>query len=318
MSGGRLVPGAGKETMEAAYELTKLSRYLTLIHMMCYDYHGTWDGVVGANAPLDSADQNDVLTVEYTIKYMLAHGVSPYKLVLGLPMYGRNFILQDPETREVEFGRTAAKAQGFKGPFTKEAGFMGYNEICMELVNKSSNWTRHWHAPSQTPYLRDGDRVMSYDNSRSMAAKVKMAVDYGLGGLMVWSIDTDDFKGACGQEADAYVDFVARYHKMADDPVLYEALKTLQLPDATRLSKRTFYSQSNGKLHLRLPEPEFSNYNLMRTINDAAHLALEEKRITDEMENIVRTNEIDDKPPNGARGLVGSVVLLLCALVCLF
>ncbi|KAJ2938295.1 hypothetical protein O0L34_g13209 [Tuta absoluta] len=63
MSGGRLVPGAGKETMEAAYELAKLSRYLTLIHMMCYDYHGTWDGVVGANAPLASAEQNDVLTV---------------------------------------------------------------------------------------------------------------------------------------------------------------------------------------------------------------------------------------------------------------
>ncbi|KAJ2938294.1 hypothetical protein O0L34_g13207 [Tuta absoluta] len=59
--------GAGKETMEAAYELTKLSRYLTLIHMMCYDYHGTWDGAVGANAPLTSADQNDVLTVQRSL-----------------------------------------------------------------------------------------------------------------------------------------------------------------------------------------------------------------------------------------------------------
>lgn len=54
--------GAGKDTMEAAYDLPKLSRYLDFIHMMCYDYHGTWDGVVGANAPLKSVGQ-DTLNV---------------------------------------------------------------------------------------------------------------------------------------------------------------------------------------------------------------------------------------------------------------
>lgn len=55
--------GAGKTTMETAYDLTKLSRYLDLIHMMCYDYHGTWDGVVGANAPLRGIDDKDVLSL---------------------------------------------------------------------------------------------------------------------------------------------------------------------------------------------------------------------------------------------------------------
>ncbi|CAG9794341.1 unnamed protein product [Diatraea saccharalis] len=55
--------GAGKDTMDAAYDLAKLSRYLTLIHMMCYDYHGTWDGTVGANAPLKGINDADVLNV---------------------------------------------------------------------------------------------------------------------------------------------------------------------------------------------------------------------------------------------------------------
>lgn len=60
---------------------------------------------------------------------MLSHGVSPYKMVLGLPMYGRNFILSDPDTKEVVFGQTPVKEQGFQGPFTRENGFMGYNEV---------------------------------------------------------------------------------------------------------------------------------------------------------------------------------------------
>ncbi|CAG9794339.1 unnamed protein product, partial [Diatraea saccharalis] len=311
--------GAGKDTMDAAYDLAKLSRYLTLIHMMCYDYHGTWDGTVGANAPLKGINDADVLNVEYTIKYMLSHGVSPYKLVMGLPMYGRTFILKDPAVRNIEFGRTSVQAAGFKGPYTGEAGFMGYNEICQEISNKSSNWTHHWHEQSATPYLRDGERLISYDNARSIAIKVKTAIDYGLGGLMVWSIDTDDFKGACEHELNAFVDFEERYNKLIDDPLLNEALKTLNLPDTNRLNKRTAYSVSNGKLNLRTPLPQYSNYPLMETINSAAMLAVEEKRILDEMEVVNKQNVIEDDKdePDSSSRLGCSLAVMLCTLIAL-
>ncbi|CAK1548864.1 unnamed protein product [Leptosia nina] len=308
--------GAGKETMDAAYDLSKLSRYLDFIHMMCYDYHGTWDGVVGANAPLRGTNDQDFLSLEYTIKYMLSHGVSPYKMVLGLPMYGRNFILENPGVKKILFGVTTAKSQGFAGPFTKEAGFMGYNEICSETTNTSSGWTQHWHEQTATPYLRDGGRVVTYDNARSIAIKVKLAIDYGLGGLMVWSIDTDDFRGACDSEKDAYVDFVERYNKIVDEPILQDALKTLNLPDANRienLSRRTAYVVSNGRLHLRLPEEQYSNYNLMRTINEATLIALEEKRILDEITLVTKKNEIkdDDAPVKLKDYLIATLTSLL-------
>ncbi|XP_026483657.2 probable chitinase 2 [Vanessa tameamea] len=315
--------GAGKDTMESAYDLAKLSRYLDFIHMMCYDYHGTWDNLVGANAPLDGIGDNDVLSVKYTIEYMLSHGVSPYKMVLGLPMYGRTFILSDPNVKNIKFGVTPTKSVTFAGPWTREAGFIGYNEVCAEITNKSSKWTQHWEEKTATPYLRDGERVIVYDNPRSIAVKIKMAIDYGLGGLMVWSIDTDDFKGGCEPEPGAYQDFVDRYNDMVDDPLLQEALKNLNLPDGNRienLSRRTSYVISNNKLHLRLPEPEFSNYALMRTINDATTIALEEKRILDEMKAITRKNEIGDTDDDkgSAKAIAGSVICVLLCVVFAF
>ncbi|XP_045782773.1 probable chitinase 2 [Maniola jurtina] len=312
--------GAGKETMDTAYDLARLSRYLDFIHMMCYDYHGTWDNTVGANAPLRGTSEEDFLSVEYSIKYLLSHGVSPYKMILGLPMYGRNFLLADPSVKNITFGQTKAKNIGFAGPYTRESGFIGYNEICEEMTNKTSKWTRHWDNNSATAYIRDGEKVVVYDNPRSIAIKVKTAIDYGLGGLMVWSIDTDDFRGSCEPEPDTYLEFMERYNNIVDDPVLQEALKNLNLPDANRienLSRRTAYAVANNKLHLRLAEPEFSNYPLMRTINEATTLALEEKRILDEMAAVVKQNEIGYKPDDkgSARSIAVNFCLLLYAVL---
>lgn len=73
-------------------------------------------------------------------------------------------------------------------------------------------------------YVRFTFIVVKFNGSRT-------AIDYGLGGLMVWSIDTDDFRGLCAEE-DAFKDFVDRYNQMKDDPVVIEALKTLNLPDS--------------------------------------------------------------------------------------
>ncbi|CAH0599782.1 unnamed protein product [Chrysodeixis includens] len=305
--------GAGKTTMETAYDLAKLSRYLDLIHMMCYDYHGTWDGVLGANAPLRGINDEDTLSVEWTVEYLLSHGVSPYKMVMGLPMYGRTFILRDPSTKVLEFGSTPVQNAGFKGPYTGEAGFMGYNEICVAAAN-SSQWEYHWHEQSETPYIRDGEKVIAYDNGRSLAIKVKFAIDKKLGGLMVWSIDTDDFKGFCN-ETDAYVDFVERHKRMVEDPLVMKAIKTLNIPDANLLgSKGPHYVLKDGLLSLRLPHPKYSNYALMQTINDAISLAIEEKRILDEMDRLSQDNEIQTDEAN-AVDRVG--VSFVCLLVCL-
>lgn len=53
--------GAGKDTIDIAYDVEGLGVYLDFIHVMCYDYHGAWDQKTGANAPLRSSDVLNVV-----------------------------------------------------------------------------------------------------------------------------------------------------------------------------------------------------------------------------------------------------------------
>ncbi|EZA62259.1 hypothetical protein DMN91_004229 [Ooceraea biroi] len=186
---------AVKRTINEAYDIPEISKYLDYIHVMAYDYHGAWNKQVLPNSPLRSKDK---LSVEDTITYLLQQGTPAEKLVLGLAMYGRTFILTSvPETPKVNPIGLPSLDNGFKGPYTSEDGFMGFNEICETLVVNPQNWTTGWDEYSSTAYAIKKDQVVVYDDRKAIMIKVEYAKSQNLGGVMVWSIDTDDFRGKC-------------------------------------------------------------------------------------------------------------------------
>ncbi|XP_061399647.1 probable chitinase 2 [Musca vetustissima] len=234
--------GAAKNVIDQAYDVRQISRYLDFLHIMCYDYHGSWDRKVGYNAPL-TAPQGDALSVQYTIDYLLKLGAPPEKIVMGVPFYGRTFKTPFDGNIDDDTDGTA-----FQGPYTREDGFLGYNEICQILKNKTSGWTTMWDpetsqvvARSEKDVFNGLVQVVTFDNSRSIANKVRFAMDRNLAGVMVWSIDTDDFLGECEIEEDIYEDYRHLKHS-----------------------------------GLRLPTRLHNNYPLLRTINEAMPLAIEE------------------------------------------
>ncbi|XP_037930954.1 probable chitinase 2 [Teleopsis dalmanni] len=256
--------GAAKNVIDQAYDVRQLSRYLDFLHIMCYDYHGSWDKKIGYNAPLKSSS-SDVLSVQFTIDYLLKLGAPSHKIVVGLPFYGRTF--KTPFSGNIN---DDSEGVGFQGPYTREDGFLGYNEICNILSNKTSGWVTEFDVEtsqmlgrSERDVFNGLVRVVTFDNSRSIANKVKFAMGKDLAGLMVWSVDTDDFIGDCLPEEDIYMD----------------------------------YEFVNKGSPLTVPTRLNTNYPLLRTINEAIILSIEEIKYKEQ--NAVIPHIIDNEIPHG-------------------
>lgn len=107
--------------------------------------------------------------------------MSPEKIVLGLPLYGHSFHLDDPSNHSV--GAKATKP-GDKGPLTEEAGMLGYNEICKNLKSPT-DWTIKWDDQASVPYAYKGNQWISYDDTHSISKKLDFLLEKKLGGAMV-------------------------------------------------------------------------------------------------------------------------------------
>jgi len=193
--------GATAQTMDISYNIPMMYKYLDFVHVMCYDYHGKWDKYTGHNAPLyprpDESATDQALNLAYTVAYLLEMGAVPEKTVMGVPFYGRAFKLLLPTQNMMG---APSSSDAFKGPYTKEDGFLGFNEICEMMMDQDHPWTYVWEEHYMAPYIFKEDKWASFDDEKSLEVKTNFAYDKGLAGVMVWSIETDDFNGECGEK----------------------------------------------------------------------------------------------------------------------
>ena len=172
-------------------------KYLDFINVMTYDFHGQWEEVVGHNSPLfplnSASSFQKKLTVDFAAKEWARQGAPLEKLIIGMPVYGRTFTLEDPAKFDVG---AAATAGGKAGKYTGEAGFLSYYEICDFL--HEPNTTLFGIMNNRFPLLiveTNGLDLMMRDlfAQKSIGSRPK-----AFGGIMVWSVDLDDFRGYCG------------------------------------------------------------------------------------------------------------------------
>ncbi|CAG2169598.1 unnamed protein product, partial [Oppiella nova] len=189
---------AGRPTIDDAYNVKELSQLFDFINLMTYDFNGGWDSRTAHNAPLypwaNANEQDTQFTVSYAVDYWLGLGVDANKLVMGLPLYGRSFKLVNPSEHGLQ--APAEGKGGDEGPYTRQVGILGYLEICDNL--KTGQWTVYRDATQKIPYAVKGNQWIGYDDRTSLSEKVAFLKSRGLGGVCIWSIDTDDFAGHCG------------------------------------------------------------------------------------------------------------------------
>ncbi len=162
--------------------LTPLLPLFDQVNLMTYDLAGAWPGwETWHNTPLHNgglvfaSTGRPLPSVERLVEDALATGATPEKLGIGVSFYGYVW-------------------DGATGPNQSIAG------VTVEM-NKPYSWVmdnlfsasaERWHADVEAPYLSisSGTRnlFVSYENERSIAAKLAWVRSRGLGGVIVWEL----------------------------------------------------------------------------------------------------------------------------------
>ncbi|XP_076164931.1 chitinase-3-like protein 1 [Ptiloglossa arizonensis] len=191
--------GSAEKSASLSYHIAEVSQYVHFINLMTYDYNGSWDNFVGINAPLYASSKDTgnsaELNVNASVRYWLSQGASAEKIVLGVPAYGRSFTLVNPVNNGIG---ALSSGPGNAGPYTQQGGTLGYNEICSYL--SQGGWTVVRDQEQRVPYAYKGNQWVGYDDPTSLLEKARYINSMGLGGAMMWSIETDDFRGTCGEK----------------------------------------------------------------------------------------------------------------------
>ena len=197
--------GAGKPTIDAAYDIPKVCENLDLINLMAYDLRGcvalesslvvmdssssSWEKETGIHVSLFGRKQdtevNKQLTQDWAVQYWISKGCSPSKIVLGLALYGRTFRLASSTDNKigapavgpglivafVPFVDRERSILGSAGLYTGEPGFLAYYEICTRV--QQQNWTKVFDDELKANYAYKGQEWVGYDDTQSIGFKVR-------------------------------------------------------------------------------------------------------------------------------------------------
>ena len=133
------------------------------------------------------------------MKYWLRKGAPANKLILGMPLYGRAFTINNRNKNRASRGlNVPANRKGRAGPYTSEAGFLAYYEICDMIKNQGWKVVKDQQG-RMGPYAYKGRQWVGYDDVAMIRRKSQYIRKLGLAGGMVWALDLDDFTNRCGQ-----------------------------------------------------------------------------------------------------------------------
>ncbi len=151
------------------------------IFLMGYGYRSAGSSPVGSIDPLVTASGNQNLT--WSLDQYAANGVPAQKLILGLPLYGRQW---PTATSGFSSARQSAAVYGGGGPvFVKD------------LPTAAAGLSVRYDTFEQSVVLTGWDLAdatwtqLYYDDAASLAPKAQLALRRGLAGVGLWALGFD-------------------------------------------------------------------------------------------------------------------------------
>lgn len=153
-------------------------RSLDLVFMMTYDFYGPWSSNAGHHSALRGGADD---SLEGAIATMTTAGVPAHKLVAGVAMYARGFVL-------------AAKPAAYPGA----DGSLAYRELAALYLDREGRGTRGWQARfdersgSWTLVNERAHLMLGYDDPRAVIEKGRLALKHDLAGVFAWELTQDN------------------------------------------------------------------------------------------------------------------------------
>ena len=163
-----------------AYDWSVMPGILDWVGVMTYDFYGSWTSRVGPNSPLyGNYSQTDQGWIANSVSFYLGKGVPKSKLLIGTAFYGWQF------NGSTMYGPGVGTAQ------------LSFTQIAALI---QQGWTRSWDPVGWVPYIINPAKtvVVSYDDSASVAEKMKYVKNQNLGGTIIWALG-QDYNSTSGQ-----------------------------------------------------------------------------------------------------------------------
>ena len=161
-------------------DMHEASKYLDYINLMGYDFYVSGDKA-GHHANLYASESyGDEDSVDKAFNLYTAAGVSPDKLVLGVPFYGRSWIMKSDDNR------------GINRAVESVANGGGYTFIHDTLIHQSG-FVRYWDEKAKAPYLWNAAKrqLVSYEDEESIREKCNFVKSHNMAGMMFWQYASD-------------------------------------------------------------------------------------------------------------------------------
>ncbi|KAI9640755.1 Chitinase 4 [Ciborinia camelliae] len=161
-------------------KLGEMNKYVDKFFLMAYEYSGAFSNFTGHDANLYLSKKNPTSTefdTQSAIAGYLAAGVTPSKLVMGMPLYGKSFLNTDG----------LGKTYNGTGPGSWEAGIWDYKAL--PKVGAIEHYAHE--VVGSFSYDNATRELISYDTVKSVTAKSDYIMEKGLGGAMFWESSMD-------------------------------------------------------------------------------------------------------------------------------
>jgi chitinase len=161
-------------------EMGKVAQYIDYVNIMAYDFYVSGDTAghhsnLFASENYEREDSGDKAYAMYR-----KEGVPAEKLVLGIPFYGRSWLMKTADNHGINRQVDSTMRGG------------GYTKI-KDSIMHLPGFERHWDEKAKAPYLWNPStrQLLVYDDEESVKYKCEYVRERKMGGIMFWQYASD-------------------------------------------------------------------------------------------------------------------------------